>query len=128
MTKQPRLPQISDAEWLVMRVLWDKAPQTANDVVAALEPHVHWKPKTVMTLLNRLVKKGALDYNKQGRAYHYFPQVREAACVRAESRSFLQRVYGGSLLPMLAHFLDEERLSPREIAELKRLLDAKEKK
>lgn len=122
------LPQISDSEWLVMRMLWDKAPRTANDVVAALEPHTHWKPKTVMTLLNRLVKKGALSFDKRGRAYHYFPLVEESDCIRAESRSFLRRVFGGSLMPMLAHFLDEERLSRREIEELKRLLKQKETK
>ena len=71
---------------------------------------------------NRLVKQGALGFEKQGRAYLYHPLVNEADCVRAESRSFLSRVYGGALLPMLAHFIEEENLSPEEIEELRRIL------
>jgi BlaI family penicillinase repressor len=118
-------PRISDAEWIVMKVLWNSVPLTANEVVEALESTTDWKPKTIMTLLNRLMKKGALDFEKEGRAYRYFPRVREADCVRAETRSFLERVYGGALKPMLAHFLEEERLSEQEIDDLKRLLDRK---
>ena len=79
-----------------------------------------------MTLLNRLVKKGALGYEKKGRAYHYHPLVEEADCARAERRSLLERVYGGSLQPMLASFLEDADLSAAEIEELKRMLDAQE--
>jgi len=116
------LPRISESEWQVMRVLWSQAPATANVVVAALADSTTWKPKTIKTLINRLVKKGALGFEKQGRAYLYHPLVDEADCVRAESRSFLSRVYGGALLPMLAHFIEEENLSPEEIEELRRIL------
>ena len=121
-------PRISDSEWLVMKVLWAKAPATTIDVVEALAPTTNWKLKTVLTLLNRLVKKGAVGFDKQGRAYLYYPLVQEKACVRAENRSFLQRVYGGSLAPMLARFFEESELTPDEIQELKDILDAKEKK
>jgi len=76
-----------------------------------------------MTLLNRLVNKGALGFEKKSRAYHYYPLVTEAECAKAERRSFLQRVYGGSPKPMLAHFLKEAELSEEEIKELKRILD-----
>lgn len=121
-----QLPHISDSEWLVMKVLWEKSPLTTVDVVEALAPSTNWKLKTVLTLLNRLVKKGAVGFDKQGRAYHYFPQVEEKECVRAESQSFLQRVYGGALKPMLAHFVEDAELSPEEIQELKDILEAKE--
>jgi len=121
------IPNISDAEWLVMKAVWARSPITANEVVEALAETTSWKPKTIMTLLNRLVKKGALGFEKEGRAYRYSPRVEEAECVRAESRSFLERVYGGALTPMLAHFLAEGRLSKREIEELKRILDRKGK-
>lgn len=120
-------PKISDAEWLVMRLLWERAPQTTNEVVDTLAGQTTWKPKTIMTLLNRLVKKGALAFEKKGRIYEYSPLVREEDCVRAESRSFLDRVYGGSLRPMLAHFLEETPLSKEEIEELRRILDEKGK-
>jgi BlaI family penicillinase repressor len=119
----PKIPQISEAEWEVMRVLWADAPQTANDVCAALAESTTWNPRTIKTLLNRLVNKGALNYTQHGRMYLYRPAVSESACIRAASRTFLKRVFGGSLTPMLAHFLEEEKLSASEIAELRSMLD-----
>ena len=118
-------PKISASEWQVMRVVWDRSPIATNDVVDVLTPVTDWQPKTIMTLLNRLAKKGALGFEKKGRVYHYYPLVTEADCVREESRSFLERVYGGSLRPMLAHFFEESDLSPSDIEELKRILDKK---
>ena len=81
-----------------------------------------------MTLLNRLAKKGVLRFEKEGRAYRYFPVVGEAETIRAERRSFVERVYGGALTPMLASFLEEAELSQEEIDDLKRLLDRKRKR
>jgi len=106
-----------------MKVIWAKHPATASDVIESLSPSSSWKPKTIMTLLNRLTKKGALAYEKRGRAYHYYPLVEEAECVKAESQTFLQRVHGGALKPMLANFLEDAKLSDQEIEELKALLD-----
>ncbi len=117
------VPRISEAEWQVMRVVWADAPCTANEVVKALASTTTWQPKTIKTLLNRLAKKKALGFKKRGRAYHYYPLVGESECVMAESRSFLRRVYGGALVPMLANFLKEEELSSEEIAEVRRILD-----
>ncbi|MDZ4859996.1 MAG: BlaI/MecI/CopY family transcriptional regulator [Candidatus Hydrogenedentes bacterium] len=119
------LPGISVSEWVVMRVIWDKSPRTANDVVGALEAETAWSPQTIKTLLNRLVKKKALGYEANGRIYHYYPLVQEEDCARAESRSFLERVYRGALTPMLSHFLELEKLSAEEIEELRRVLDEK---
>ena len=120
------VPRISESEWQVMRVLWSDGSATANEVVDALSGTTNWKPKTIKTLLNRLVQKNAVGFDKDGRAYHYYPIVDEQQCVRAEGRSFLQRVYGGALMPMLASFLEAEKLSPQEIADLKRILESKE--
>lgn len=120
-------PNISDAEWSVMRVLWDKSPRTANEVVDAVAAENDWNPRTVKTLLNRLVNKDALRYRQKGRLYHYYPAVSEEACVREESRSFLKRVYGGALSPMVANMIQEVSLSDEEVADLKRLLDQKGK-
>ena len=116
-------PRISDAEWLVMQTVWGRSPITAAEVIEALAPATTWKPKTTMTLLNRLVKKGVLGFEKKGRAYHYHPLVEQDECVKAENRSFLQRVYGGALKPMLADFLEEADLSKEDIEELKQMLD-----
>ena len=117
------VPRISDAEWRVMRVIWARERTTTNEVIEALAPTSDWKPKTIMTMLNRLVKKGALAFDKKGREHDHYALVPEAKCVRAESRSFLRRVYGGALKPMLANFLEEGNLSQAELDELKQLLD-----
>ncbi len=120
-----RLPQISDAEWIVMKVLWEKGSATANQVVSALENDMDWKPKTIHTLLSRLVQKGALDFDKQGREYLFRPVIKAQDCVHAASRSFLRRFFDGELAPFLACFLEREKLSAAEIQELKRIVNGR---
>jgi BlaI family transcriptional regulator, penicillinase repressor len=121
------LPQISNTEWQVMKILWMSAPLTASEVIKKIEGVTSWKPKTVKTLLGRLVKKKAIAFNKDGRAYVYYPLVTENECVKAESQSFLEKVFSGALNVMFANFLEEQELSSEEIAELKRILDQKQK-
>lgn len=123
-SKRP-LPQISEAEWVVMKVVWDKAPVTTNQVVEALADQTHWKPKTIHTLLSRLAQKGALTFEKKGREYLFRPLVEAQEYVHAASRSFLSRFFDGEVAPFLACFLEREKLTPAELAELKRVLDAK---
>jgi BlaI family transcriptional regulator, penicillinase repressor len=123
-----QIPRISDAEWQVMKTLWEKSPATTVEVVEQLAPSTQWTLKTVLTLLNRLVKKGAVRFEKQGRAYLYYPAVEERDCLREENRNFLDRVYGGALKPMLANFFEEAELSAADIQELKKILDAKGRK
>jgi BlaI family penicillinase repressor len=118
-----KMPKISEAEWQVMKTMWAQSPLTANEVVERLSEATRWSDKTVKTLINRLTKKGALGFERQGRTYLYHPRVAEVDCARAEGQSFLKRVYGGAMLPMLAAFLEEETLSRSEIEELKRILD-----
>jgi len=122
-----RTPRISEAEWEIMKICWDRSPVTAQEIIETLSASDNWHPKTVKTLLNRLVKKRALGFQKEGRAYLYEPLVAEKDCVTAESNSFLDRVFGGSLKPMLTHFVENRRLSPSEIAELKNLIKQKER-
>ena len=118
------VPKISETEWEVMRVVWAAHPVTAAQIIerlVAADPS--WHPKTVRTLLSRLARKKALDYEQRGRAFVYEPLVGESECVAAASESFLERVFGGSLKPMLAHFVERRRLGPRELEELKALLE-----
>jgi len=117
-----KTPKISEAEWEVMKVLWSTSPATANDIVKRLSGKTHWKRETIRTLINRLVQKKAVGFEKKGRQYHYFPLVTEAECVRAEARSFLKRLGGGSIEPMLVAFVEEEHLSGEKIARLRRIL------
>jgi len=120
-----KLPKISESEWLVMRVLWSNSPLAANEVFEQLESQTKWKPKTVKTLIDRLVKKDAVRFEKEGRRYLYYPAVVKAECVATERRSFVRRVYGRITKPMLAAFLEDARLSAQDIAELKEILEQK---
>ena len=118
-----KMPRISDAEWEVMRIVWEQEPCSASEIIAALHQRdAAWHPKTVKAFLNRLVKKKALGFKLDGRAYLYYPLVRQSECAEAASVSFLDRVFGGSLKPMVAHFVEHKRLSQKEIRELRRLL------
>jgi BlaI family penicillinase repressor len=119
------LPRISDAEWLVMRVFWSTPGLTADEVVEALKPAATWNARTIRTLINRLLQKKALRFEKEGRKYRYWPAVDQEHCIREERRSFIHRVYGGTVAPMLAAFIEEAQLSPEDIEELKRMLDRK---
>ncbi|RAP56458.1 BlaI/MecI/CopY family transcriptional regulator [Oleiagrimonas sp. MCCC 1A03011] len=114
---------ISEAESRVMDVLWSRSPLSADDVVAALADHTDWHDKTIRTLLNRLLRKGALTHERDGRRYLYKPAVRREEYVSQESRSLIDRLFGGRVAPMLAHFREHEALSEDDIAALRRLLD-----
>lgn len=120
------IAKISDAEWDVMTILWNRSPLPASDVVDQLQSKRHWRLRTVRTLLDRLVKKRVLSAAMEGKRYLYRPLVDMEDCVRMESQSFLDRVFGGEPAPMLIHLVRNSRLSSSEIAELKRLLSEKE--
>ena len=120
-----KLPKISESEWQVMCVLWTKSPLPAQEVFEQLDGKTKWKPKTVKTLIDRLVKKGAVKYEKDGRRYLYYPAVGRDECVTTERHSFVKRIYGGITKPMLAAFLEDAELSAEDIEELKNILEQK---
>ena len=124
----PAIPKISDAEWTVMEVVWRHHPITALEVVQQLAPHKQWQDQTIRTMVRRLIRKKALTYKAEGKVFYYEPAVTRAQCVRGESRSFLERVFGGEPQPLLLQLMQETKLSPDEIAELKRILRDKEKR
>lgn len=119
--------KISDAEWQVMKVLWQKSPLTASIIVELLKPETTWSPKTIQTLIARLAKKGALGVDREAGLNQYYPLVSQEECMREETNSFLEKVYGGSLHLLVANFVKNKNLSPKEIQELKNLLDEKMK-
>jgi BlaI family penicillinase repressor len=121
-----RLPEISESEWDVMNVLWAAdAPLAANEVVDRLAGVRNWSPRTVKTLLNRLINKGALAYEAQGKRYLYCPRVPREQCVREETRSFLSRVFANAPGAMLLQFVAQAKLTPDEVEALRKLLDKK---
>jgi BlaI family penicillinase repressor len=122
------IPKISDAEWAVMEEIWRQHPITALEVVQRLSPHRQWQDQTIRTMLRRLIDKGAIKYTADGNVYYYEPAVSREQCVRVESRSFLERVFGGAAKPLLVQMVQDADLSREDITELKRLLSKKEKK
>ncbi len=114
--------QISEAESLVMEVLWHKHPLAAEDVVAALARTQHWQEATIKTLLNRLLNKGAIEAAKEGRRYLYAPVLKREDWVLDESQGLLQRLFDGRVAPLVAHFGEHGRISAEDLAELKRLI------
>jgi BlaI family penicillinase repressor len=121
-----KIPKISEAEWVVMEVVWRKHPVTALEVVQQLTAHKQWQDQTIRTMLRRLIRKKALSYKAEGKVYYYEPAVSREQCVRGESESFLERVFGGTAQPLLLQLMQETNLSSDEIAELKRILRDKE--
>ena len=122
------LPQISEAEYEVMRIVWKYTPINTNEVTDKLSKTTEWSPKTIHTLLKRLVNKGALTYEKEGRIFVYTPLVQEEEYINEQSTSFLNRFFSGNVTSMLSSFLDHDQLSPSEINELRSLLSEKAQK
>jgi BlaI family transcriptional regulator, penicillinase repressor len=114
---------ISEAESAVLAVLWDTGPATAEDVSAALAAPRGWQDSTVKTLLGRLLKKGAVRAQKDGRRFIYTPALAREEWLSRESESLLNRLYGGRVAPLVAHFSRHRKLSKRDIRELKRLIE-----
>lgn len=113
---------ISEAESVVMQVLWKRSPLGADDVLAALAGRKDWQESTVKTLLNRLLKKGAISSERDGRRFLYAPLLSREDWLQQESEGLLDRLFGGRLAPMVAHFTERRKLSKKDIAELKKLL------
>lgn len=120
----PAAPDISESEWVIMEALWESAPQTASEVTKTVRESTSWAENTVRTLLTRLVEKGALKTAENASGTRtYLPAVKRETCVRAESQSFLDRIFGGAAKPLLVHFAQNSKLTPEEVKELKKLLD-----
>lgn len=117
-----KLPQISEAEFEVMKVIWKYAPISTNEVTEKLTQTTDWSPKTIQTMLKRLVTKKALTYEKQSRVFIYTPLVPETEYIRQESNSFLNKYYNGNIVSMLTSYLEDDKLSKTELDTLRHLL------
>ena len=114
---------ISEAESIIMQSLWDKHPMCAEDVIAALSDQQDWQEATVKTLLNRLLKKGAIRAEKDGRRFLYSPILKREQWINTESKGFLDRMFDGKIAPLVAHFSEQKKLSKQDLDELKRLVE-----
>lgn len=116
------LPQISEAEFEVMKIVWKYAPISTNEITERLTKTTSWSPKTIQTLIKRLVTKGVLSYEKQSRVFVYTPLVQESDYIDQESTSFLERFYNGDIKAMLSAYIENDRLSDADINALRKLL------
>ena len=114
---------ISEAESAVMECLWQRSPQSAEEVLAALAERRDWQEATVKTLLNRLLKKGAVEAEKDGRRYLYAPVLQREEWLTRESKGLLDRLFGGRVAPLVAHFSEQRKLSKKDLAELRKLIE-----
>ena len=122
------LPQISEAEYEVMKIVWKLAPINTNEITEKLLQSTSWSPKTIQTLIKRLVTKGVLTYEKQSRVFVYTPLVKESEYICQESNSFLNRYYDGDITAMLSAYIENDKLTEPEIETLRSLLSKRGKK
>jgi BlaI family penicillinase repressor len=115
--------QISEAEAEVMDVLWAHSPRGAEEVVAALAGRQAWAEATVKTLLNRLLTKGAISAGRDGRRYLYSPVLQREEWLAQQSDGLLDRLFGGRVAPLVAHFGERQKLSKADIDELRALIE-----
>ncbi len=114
--------RISEAELAVMEVLWDAAPLTAAEVAERVDPARGWSDRTVKTLLGRLLAKGVLGHEEDGRRYLYRPLVARSDYVKSESTRLIDRLFGGRAAPLVAHLAEQQKFSAADIAELEALV------
>ena len=115
--------KITEAESEVMQVLWQRPRLGAEEVAAELAPARDWQEATVKTLLNRLLKKGAIRAEREGRRYLYSPVLQREAWLLGESEGLLDRLFDGRVAPLVSHFSRHRRLSDSDVAELRKLLE-----
>lgn len=123
-----KIPQISEAEFEVMKIIWDYHPISTNEIIEHLSKTKTWSPKTIQTMMIRLEKKGAVKHKKESRLYIYSPIVSKDDYIDMESRNFLNRFYCGTIQSMVTSFLENDKLSEKDIKELKELLAQKDKR
>jgi predicted transcriptional regulator len=113
---------ISKSEFDVLNVLWEQYPASANEIIQRLNQNKPWHEKTVKTLINRLVKKHVINFEKQQRSYLYSPLVKRSTYIEKESKSFVRRLFGGKVAPLVAGFANSDSLSQEDVDELKSLI------
>ncbi len=114
---------LSDSEWKLMNCLWSQSPRTITELTAALKAATGWSKNTVITMLSRLEAKGAVHHEEGARAKRYFPAIDRRDAARAETESFLGKVYGGSLGLMMSAMVESRQLTEADIAELSAILE-----
>ena len=116
------MSKISGAESHIMEALWTQGPMSAEEIVQTVGPAQTWGEATVKTLINRLLKKKALASERTGGRAIYKPIVSRADYLTGESQGLLDRLFGGQIAPLVAHYARHRAVSPEELARLKTLI------
>lgn len=117
------IPSISDSELEIMKIIWKHSKTTTNCIIEELADEIEWKPNTVKTLVNRLLNKNAIGFDKVGKEYYYYPKVMEEEYIKKESESFINKLFNGSINSMLVNFIKNEKISENDIEELRNILN-----
>lgn len=115
--------KVTAAESLLMELLWSRSPRTSEEMIAELGPEQEWSEATIRTLLSRLVKKGAVGVKAEGRRYFYHARIKRAEYLKTESKNFVDRLFGGEITPLVAHFARNRPLKAKDIKALRKLLN-----
>ncbi|MCB2308561.1 BlaI/MecI/CopY family transcriptional regulator [Clostridium estertheticum] len=118
-----KMSKISNAEWEIMKIIWNNSEISSINIIKELKDKSEWKPATVKSLINRLLNKNIIGFNKLGYEYLYYPLVSEDECIKLESLSFVNRVFNGSIKSMLLTFAQSDELSKLDIKDLKDILN-----
>ena len=113
---------ITEAESAIMEILWRKSPQSAEDIATSLKGERDWQEATVKTLINRLLKKRVIEAAKDGRRYLYSPRIARHEYVSSRSSDIVDRLFGGRVAPLVAHFSEQGKLTKKDLADLKKLI------
>lgn len=120
-----KLPQISEAEYELMKIIWKDSPISTNDICQKVPKEHRWSQKTVHTLLSRLTAKHVVDYEKRGRMYYYYPIISQKHYLKQENHQFLERFYNGKIAPMLSTLLSDTQISQDDLKKMYQMLDEK---
>lgn len=120
-----KLPQISEAEYEIMKILWSEYPLGTNDISKRAQQSRNWSQKTIHTLLSRLTAKHVISYEQRGRMYYYFPLISQKKYLEQENHIFLDRFYDGKIAPMLSSLLSNTELSDSDLKKLHEIINSK---
>ena len=117
------MKELSGAEWYVLESLWEKSPKVGSQIVTDMSARKGWSRSTTLTMLRRMVEKQLIFCDDSGKMKTYAPLIAREEAVKKETKSFLDRVYHGSVSMMLNGFVEKQALTPEEIEELRKILD-----
>ncbi len=118
-------PQISEAEYEIMKIIWSDSPISTNEVCEKAPKSHNWSNKTIHTLLSRLVAKHAISYEQRGRMYYYYPIISQKKYLSQATRHFMDRFYNGEALALLSSLLSGSEISDADLEKMYHMLDSK---